>query len=108
MSIVFEYALQLEYIIPTKYEEISNKLARINLGYTYTMPSYLKHPGTEQNFCLGMSTAQSTEIKIFPDYIKPHLKPTTKSLFHKKKKISIYSSHAADYHNIAAKYLIIF
>ena len=67
------------------------------------MPSYLKHPGTEQNFCLGMSTAQSTEIKIFPDYIKPHLKPTTKSLFHKKEKISIYSSHAGDYHNIAAK-----
>ena len=45
------------------------------------MISYLKHPGTEQNFCLGMSTAQSTEIKIFPDYVKPHLKPTTKSLF---------------------------
>ena len=72
------------------------------------MISYLKHPGTEQNFCLGMSTAQSTEIKIVPDYIKPHLKPTTKSLFHKKKKISIYSSHAGDYHNIAAKYSIIF
>ena len=72
------------------------------------MLSYLKHPGTEQNFCLGMSTAQSNEIKIFPDYIKPHLKPTTKSLFHKKRKSQFILHTQGDYHNIAEKYFIIF